>query len=69
MIRAADPTCNGAPRPGTRTTESANALEPVLGQQHGQAEVMDQPRQRAQHLFRGRRVEGRRRFVEDEDPG
>ena len=44
-------------------------FEPVLGQQHGDAEVVDQPGDRGQHLLGRRRVEGRGRLVEDQDAG
>ena len=67
---AADPEC-GAP-PGHqhhRVGEGQNPLQAVFGEQHGEAEVVDEPRQRVEHVLGGRRIECRRRLVEDEYPG
>jgi hypothetical protein len=42
-------------------------LEPVLGEQHGQTEVVDQSLQRGEDLFGGRWVQGRGRLVQHQD--
>ena len=44
-----------------------DALEPVLGHQHGDAEVVHQPLQHGEHVLGRGRVEGGGRLVEDED--
>ena len=46
--------------------ERDHPLEPVLGQQHRDAEVVDQPGQRREHLLGRGRVEGGGRLVEHE---
>ena len=49
--------------------EGQHAFESVLGHQHGQTEVVNQPGQRAEHLLGGSRVEGGRRLVEHQHTG
>jgi hypothetical protein len=44
-------------------------LEAMLRHHDGQSEVVDEARQRAQHLLGRSRIERRCRFVEDEDAG
>ena len=44
--------------------ERHDALEPVLGQEHGQAEVVDEPGDRGEDVLGRGRVEGRGGFVE-----
>ena len=44
--------------------ERHHPLQPVLGEQHRDAEVVHQPGDRGQHVLRGGRVEGRGRLVE-----
>ncbi len=44
-----------------------DALEAVLGDQHGHADVVDQSVQRGEHLLGSDRVECRRRLVQDQD--
>ena len=44
-----------------------DALEPVLGHHHGDAEVVHEPRDRGEHLLGAGRVERRRGLVEHED--
>ena len=48
--------------------ERHHPLQPVLGEQHRDAEVVDQPGQRGEHLLGRGRVERGRRLVEDEQP-
>ena len=51
-----------------RVGERHHPLEPVLGQHHRDAEVVDEPGQGGEHVLGGGRVEGRGGFVEDQDP-
>ena len=46
--------------------EGQDALEPVLGDEHRQAEVVDEARQRVEDLLGRGRIEGGRRLVEDQ---
>ena len=48
--------------------ERHDALEPVLGHHHGQAEVVHQAGQRTEDLFGRGRIEGRGRLVEHQQP-
>ena len=48
--------------------EGHHALQPVLGEQDRDAEVVHQPGDRRQHVLGGRRVEGRGRLVEHQQP-
>ena len=45
-----------------------HALEAVLGQDHGDAQVVHEALQCGQHLLGGARVQGGGRLVEDQDP-
>ncbi len=61
-------------RPVTRQVdhpvgELGDAFEPVLGEDHGHAEVVDEPGDGGEDLLGRRRVEGRRGLVEHEDRG
>ena len=49
--------------------EGKDAFESVFGHQHRQTEVVNQTRQRAEHLLGGSRVKGRRRLVEHQHTG
>ncbi len=59
--------------PSSTTTqpvrERDHPLHPVLGDQHGQPQVVHQPGQHAEHVLGGGRVEGRGRLVEHQQPG
>ena len=69
MTSSGVPTTSGSPAPGT--THDAvgvlhDALEAVLGEQHGDAEVVHEPLQRGQDLFGRTGIERRGRLVEHE---
>ena len=49
--------------------ELSHPFQPVLGEDHGHPEVVDEPGDCGQDLLGGRRVESRGRLVEHEDPG
>ena len=48
--------------------ERDHPLQPVLGEQHRDADVVDQPGERGEHVLGGGRVECGRRLVEHEEP-
>jgi hypothetical protein len=48
--------------------EGDHALHPVLGEDDGGAEVVDEAGEHPQHVLGGRRVQGGRRLVEDQHP-
>ena len=69
MTSSGVPTTSGSPAPGT--THDAvgvlhDALEAVLGEQHGDAEVVHQALQRGQHLLGRTGIERRGGLVEHE---
>ena len=64
----ADPHPAGAGEQAHPVGERHHPLEPVLGQQHRDPEVVHQPGERGQHVLGRRRVERRRRLVEHQQP-
>ena len=71
MTVSGGPTTSGAPVTGHQDDpvgEGHHPLEPVLGHDHGEPEVVDQSGQRAQHLLGRGRVQGGGWLVEHKHP-